>query len=510
MQGAGGAAEAAMGAVPGGMALRGARRAIATGAGAAGITGAGLLAGEAYAQDDIKRQKEAGNEKAGSGFFSQLGDLISSGSSRPMDRDAFMQSRKLGAPRSEGDLISQEQTKAQSDPRYQQFGPAGRKKLMDEAANRGRALYQSEVASFGDRQKSAEGEYQKYLDDQARLVNTGFKERAPDVAARLPMLGLAASAALPALFSGAKNVLSYRPGSKSSLLNAATSDAEAALLPTQATLSDAERRNLQLQTSILDETVKDATGAGAKVSKALGPVGTIGSGAAVGAEANMLPYQFDANALPDFIPGPDGTMVRNPKQQQAQSDAFDMSKWATKAAMNVPTAVTGYKIGNIIPSNTANIPRAQGVLNVAREEMKSPSVPSARPQAVPEDLLGATAPPPSSSLMPVRDFPSYGAMPPEARSQIQQAYIARAANGQSTPPKEMAAGIKQALAGSGVQAPVTPGRVDKTNQALQAFIAQVGRPPSTPAEWASIFGKSTLAIPAAIAGRDLMTGTDSY
>lgn len=531
---AGGAAQTAMGAVPGGMALRVGRKALATGAGALGFTGAAGLLGESYAQDEIKAEKKAGNERAGTGFFSQISDLMGGDTgSKPMDRDQFMRSRNLAQPKGESDLMAEEQAAVKTEPRYQEQGPKGRARLMEEAAQRARTRYQSEIASSGDRTKAAEGEYDKYLGDQSRLTNMSFKERAPDVAARLPIVGLMASAALPAGLSAAKNLQSWLGNSSASRFNRATKQAEDALNPgATAALSESERRAAQIRGTILDKHVAAESGMMAQAGKITSAPVTIGAGAAVGAEANMLPYQLDANKLPDYIPGPDGQPVRNPKQEQATADAFDLSKWGTKALMNLPTAVTGYKIGGMVPKQTANLPQAQGVASAIKQDLRQ-VMPAQTARPLPDDLMTTPPSPPQQSgqmlavgptsaapgnLLPMapgqqpQPYRSYGALPGETKQQYRDAYAAtRNVHGAEWPPAASARGIQELNAKHNISVPVTPGRIKATNDAVNNFVSVNGRPPATPQEWAEIFNKKTLALPlAGAAGGGLMASGEGY
>lgn len=528
---AGGTAQTTIGAVPGSMALRVGRKALATGAGALGLTGVAGLLGESYAQDEIKAEKKAGNERAGTGFFSQISDLMGGDSgSKPMDRESFMRSRNLVQPKGESDLIAEEQAAVKTEPRYQELGPKGRTRLMEEAAQRGKTRYQSELASSGDRTKNAEGEYEKYLEDQSRLTNMSFKERAPDVAARLPIVGLMASAALPAGLAATKNAQSWLGNSSASRFNRATRQAEEALQPGAAALSEADRRAMQIRGNILEKHVASETGMMANASKYGSAPVTIGAGAAVGAEANMLPYQLDANKLPDYIPGSDGQPMRNPKQEQATADAFDLSKWGTKALMNLPTAVTGYKIGGVVPKQTANLPQAQGVSSAIQADLRQPQM-AARP--LPDDLMtppssplqqsgqmmaATPRPPDPGSLLPMapgqapQSYKSYGALPVEAKQQYRDAYATtRNVHGTEWPPAASARGIQELNSKHNISVPVTPGRIKATNSAVENFVAVNGRPPATPQEWASIFNKRTLAVPAAaVAGGGLMASGEGY
>lgn len=100
-----------------------------------------------------------------------------------------------------------------------------------------------------------------------------------------------------------------------------------------------------------------------------------------------------------------------------------------------------------------------------------------------------------------QNYRSYQSLPSEMKQNNRDAYVAaRALRGDDLPPSQTARGIKEAYTNSGVNVPVTPARVKNTNEAVNEFIRQNGRPPTTRDEWASIWSNRTLAVPAAAAG----------
>lgn len=100
-----------------------------------------------------------------------------------------------------------------------------------------------------------------------------------------------------------------------------------------------------------------------------------------------------------------------------------------------------------------------------------------------------------------QSYRSYPSLPFEMKQNNRDAYVAaRALRGGDLPPSQRARSIKDAYTNSGVNVPVTPARVKNTNEAVNEFIRQNGRPPTTRDEWASIWSNRTLAVPAAAAG----------
>jgi len=65
-------------------------------------------------------------------------------------------------------------------------------------------------------------------------------------------------------------------------------------------------------------------------------------------------------------------------------------------------------------------------------------------------------------------------------------------------PKSVNKDLQDAFKGSNFRAPGVTGRADKTKQAVDKFVADTGRMPSSDADWQKVFSKSTLAVPAAI------------
>lgn len=104
-----------------------------------------------------------------------------------------------------------------------------------------------------------------------------------------------------------------------------------------------------------------------------------------------------------------------------------------------------------------------------------------------------------STSMPPETFRRYTDLPASVRSPVQEEYVAsRVLNGAAPVPGRKAPAIHNALLDNGIQVPVTPARVNATNQAYDQFVAANGRPP-TRSEFAQIFSKLTLSLAGGVA-----------
>lgn len=485
---AGGAGEIALGAMPGAAAARPvmpAGRAILSGLLApATVVGGAVAAGEAYAQDQVKASKAAGNENAGSGFWQQLSELMGGVRKPPMNRDEFM-SQKVGKPKSEADFVREEQDKARAAKGFARLDQWDQRKALKDAEARGRVLSKSEEASRGRNIKETEGQYDAYLKDQDRIARQPFKERFPDLAARLPMAGLAASAAIPAAFGAVKNAQSWLPMSNASRVNRSAANAEAAALNPNAT--EVQRG---LAGNQLAEHVAAADGLGGKAARYGGPAATVGAGAGVGAELNMFPYQFDANVLPTT------TDQDRAVQQQAQRDAFDPVLWATKALMNVPTAASGYKFGGVVPQNTPNLPNARGTLTTMQQQNSggpvgprlpptSPGAGGGQPAAVGGPGGAAQIPGQTTQLPPVQpNLPAGAGYDPAIHGPVSRQHLnemltyrhptRQAMEGQPDPVNALIAGLQNRYQGHGLPA-VSQADLATRAQGTQAAATDIAR-----------------------------------
>lgn len=99
-------------------------------------------------------------------------------------------------------------------------------------------------------------------------------------------------------------------------------------------------------------------------------------------------------------------------------------------------------------------------------------------------------------------YRTYPELPPEVRQQNQANYISRRAlTGDDLPVGPTAEVMRNQLASQGFNVPVTANRVSETNKVISDFVAQHGRLP-TAQEFASVFNRYTLAIPAGIAASE--------
>jgi len=495
---AGGSGEILLGATPG---LSVASKALKPAASAAvnallpSAVGGGLLAsGEAYAQDQIKADKAAGNDKAGTGFWGQVNDLLggSSQAQKEMPYDQFLKER-LGPAKSKADFLTEVRNEVDDNGR-RKFGVQS----AEQEANR---RYAADQTSRANALTETDALYKKYQDSVRASNSRSFKERAPDVAARLPLVGLAASAGVPALLGGAKNAFSWSNASNPSRVQAATRAADNALLASPPNMVEAG-----LYGNKLDAAIEAAQSTGAKASKYGTPLAGILGGAGVGAEANMLPYQIDANTLPDG----------SPKQQEAMENAFNVGLWSKKALMNLPTAVTGYKLGGLIPEKTLDLPGAIGTRNTVAQMVagRPPGPPpagspgqaiaigqnGAAPNALPQNGQPPAAPNPRQT------YQTYPDLPESLKNDALDVYMqARNLLGRAPPQQKTADALKGDFANNLVDVPVTPQRIKDTETGVLWFIKTFKREPRSDTDFdkirrlSPVAGK-TLALPGAIIG----------
>lgn len=492
-----GAGEIGLGLVPGASAARSVASPIVNALLAKAIpglvAGGAGLAGEAYAQDQIKADKAAGNENAGGGFWNQIGDLFNGGSKpkEVVDQDTFVRDKLGPYPSKDAILKDVRQETMPDDPKRLRFGPGSAEK---EAQRR----YDAAKQSYDDQLAAVRAQYPAYKQSVEELNNRGFKEKYPDVAARLPMLGLAASAAVPATLGGVKNAISWLPSSTATRLQTATRAADNALLATP----EPNLLAAGLQGNKLDAAIDAAQSPWAKLSKVGGPVLGIGGGAGIGAEFNMLPYQIDANALPEG----------SPKQVEAQKNAYALTKWGSKALMNVPTAITGYKFSGIIPEKTPDLAGAIGTRDTVAQLVNGQPV---GPQPLPpaNALLGGNAanpklPAPANQLPAIpaqsQNLRTYRDLPQGVKDENYQYYQdQRRLIGGAPPQQSTADAIKSYLASQGVNVPLTPERIKESEQGILWFLKTFKREPNSPADFQAIrrqFNGRTLALPGMIIG----------
>jgi hypothetical protein len=180
---------------------------------------------------------------------------------------------------------------------------------------------------------------------KAKEANTPFRERFPEIAGKLPTMGLMLSAGLPFALRGSKNAMSFLPGSLPSRVAGATKAAEKAA-------SEGNVMATTLKAKELDNLIQSAPGVGSNMGKA---GAAAAAGGALTAEANMFPDQYDAFNLP-----------AGEAQDKARERALNPMNYGERALVGTLTGLSGYKAGDLIPSRTANIPRAQSMADLLK------------------------------------------------------------------------------------------------------------------------------------------------
>lgn len=471
---AAGAGEAALGAMPyAGAAARAispvarslaARAALPTVAAGAGLTG------EAQAQDaekaalaaGTKTQDQTGAQRAVQdvkGIFQE----IFGGQEALVPYDQFLRERMPN--RQLQDYVDAEQKKVMEAEGFDKLGSGIRDRRMKDAAARAQITYDKEMSP--DALKAAEqrilGQYGEYKNQEKAKSQMPFNERYPAAAERLPVVGLLASMAVPALAKGLSNVGSFAPWSSASRASRTIADGERALAgnptwasrvglgnPTPASdvqklraenMLSARAAEEQSKKSFLGMTPKDGV--------------IIGGAAGVNAEANMYPAQRDANVLERG----------SPRQKEAADEATNLWKYGEKAAMGLPSAVTGWKAGDMLtPQRKPDVARMLAL----RDTLKTGRTGGG----------GGNNP----NQNPPVSFRRYDDVPQDMRDQMRDAYGLYAsdqmARGNAMP--SVAAGQRMIRAPyetdgagnaiPGARMPVDKGRAKATNEAIEQHL----------------------------------------
>lgn len=181
----------------------------------------------------------------------------------------------------------------------------------------------------------------------------------------------------------------------------------------------------------------------------------------------------------------------NPTRAAIVKEFYDPVKFAERSALGVIEGLGGGLIG-------ADAVRLPGrMLSGMRQ-------PGGAPNSPPGPVGGAGqnagqmqgGQPPGNARVP-----QYTQIPPDARRQIQDAYaFERLQSGADLPTRQTARNIRGDLQARNVNVPVTPQRVQNTNAAVNDFVMQNGRLPTSRDDWSKIWSSRTLAVPAGAAG----------
>jgi hypothetical protein len=296
-----------------------------------------------------------------------------------MNRNEFFRQNRRAA-KSLADLQTEAEDRVTKAPGYEDLSIGQQRRKINDARAAAQKLYDKQQAELTGEDERLQAEYDKYKaglktdldayfagrasEEQAakdRLANTPFRQRYPELAGALPYIGIGLSAGVPFAGRAAANTMTWLPNSASRQLDAATARAEGAT--SAANMRDfniaAGEINNALRSrpqSMLDQsTVGDAARIGAKNAIPYATTGLAGGGLA--AEANMLPYQWDAWNLP---PGD--------AQREAHRNAYDIGQYIDRGSIGTLTGMSGYKGANIL------VPRRQP--NYARAEAAAKNPPS--------------------------------------------------------------------------------------------------------------------------------------
>lgn len=189
-------------------------------------------------------------------------------------------------------------------------------------------------------------------EQKAKEAATPFRERYPNVAGSLPLIGLGLAAGLPFAAGAKKNLATFFPGSYPGRVASGIRRAEGALVNGDRdamALSGAELGNLITAQPTTSSGLTQAAAAAA-------------SGGALTAEAGMFPEQFDAYNLPE-----------GPERDAARGRALNPLEYGERAMMGTLTGLSGYKAGGVFtPSRAPRMERAMAL----KEAMENPALPT--------------------------------------------------------------------------------------------------------------------------------------
>lgn len=298
---------------------------------------------------------------------------------RPMDRDEFFR-RNRRATKSLADLQTEAEARVTNNPAYHGLIEDGRrtqaKRMIDDARAAAQKLYEQEKRENSGEDARLEEAYGKYkaglkadldayfsgraAEEQAsrdRLANTPFRQRYPNLSGALPYAGMTVAAGIPFVGRGTANAMTWLPRSASRQFDDATARAEGATSASNMrdfNIAAGEIRNslaARPQSMFDQSTLRDAARVGARN---MTPYATSGlAGGALFAEANMLPFQWDALNLP---PGN--------AQREARSNALDVPQYLERGLMGSLGGASGYKAANIlVPRRQPNWARGESAAN---------------------------------------------------------------------------------------------------------------------------------------------------
>jgi len=192
----------------------------------------------------------------------------------------------------------------------------------------------------------------------------------------------------------------------------------------------------------------------------------------------------------------------NPARKVAADEFYDLEKAAERTGFGAAEGFLGGLMGAELPAFTyyAGKNTLNAMLGGGRKS--AATMGAAGPAATPLAAQGsANVATPAAPLALTPDvYSRYTQLPASVRAPIQDAYLAsRAIDGRQLPPTQGAKALQESLSNQNINVPVSAKRVQNTNEAFDAFVAEHGRLP-TKKELSKIFNSKTLAIPASVVG----------
>jgi hypothetical protein len=198
----------------------------------------------------------------------------------------------------------------------------------------------AEIESIRAQKTALEGE----LTAEANRKSTAgkpFRERYPEVAGALPGVGLALSAALPAMIATKRNVSSFFPSSPEGQVRGA-------IARNQSARQTGDAAQVGITRQELGHHIDEQPTLGKHLGKAFTAAG---AGGLLAAESSMFPDQYDAFNLPE------GKL-----KDEARGRALDIGNYAERGAIGALTGLSGYEAGaNLTPWRGSNMSLAKSL-----------------------------------------------------------------------------------------------------------------------------------------------------
>lgn len=512
---AGGVGQVALGAMPGAALMRQGRAALGAimpNAPAAGAVIGGLTLPSAYADD-----AEAAGSKRQSAIdadprVAELRARKQGGAN--VGGDPEVQRLRADAAKLQAELDTINEKNARAGKVKHETAVEGRRERLRELQKQ---LSAAETRAGDTSGVDAELKAAEEAAATSYMENAPFRERFPGAAQTIFAGGMGLAGGLSAGKGLSKSLGDAMRGRK---LNTATDAAEAEMRaiasgegnPVQAALA---QELLRRRLNRIEPTGSGMMGAidrtANTVKSAYNGAGNALKGAVIGAEASSIPEQVD------YISFPPGHPTREAAADQFQKKSYygerlapailggGVSSLASTVGARTGRAITGGAGGDTdrarLIASLGGEESAAALEQVRRFQQQSGALrQKSRPSSGGTRSEPDRTPPVAGSDQPLDPvtYRSYGALPDSVKQSVREAYVAnQSLNGAGLPPREGAQNLRELFASRGVNVPITPARVQHTNDAIGDFQAQNGGRLPTTGEFAQVFNRGTLALPMA-------------